>query len=185
MAQTTKTDNSYLADKVALRVKHLPPGEVSVLDCFAGRGLVWECVRRMTSQKITRLAIDKMADGFYLPGDNRAYLPILDLTAFNVIDLDAYGVPYEQLQQVFERNYSGRVFVTCIQVFYGAMPHGLLRELGFSDALLDKASILCSKRGWRLFCDWLAMHGVTEIVHRSHARNHYLTFFCGKPEGTN
>ncbi len=179
MAQTTKTDNSYLADKVALRLKHLPPGDVSVLDCFAGRGLVWECVRRMSPQKITRLAIDRAATGFYLPGDNRSYLPILDLTAFNVIDLDAYGVPYEQLQQLFERQYHGRVFVTFIQSLYGQMPAGLLVDIGFSEPMIAKAPTLCSKRGWGLFCDWLALHGVRQIAHRSHGRKHYLAFSMG------
>src|SRR5690606_28029551 len=90
--------------------------EVRVLDCFAGKGIVWECVRRLTGRAISTLPIDKRTDlsSFYLHGNNSDFLATLDLSRFNVIDLDAYGTPYEQIRLLIKRQYVGTVFVTFI-----------------------------------------------------------------------
>ena len=75
MAQTKKTDNSYLADKIYLRVNHLPHGDIRVLDAYAGKGKVWGGVAFLSGKKIKRLSIEKKEEeGFYLPGDNLGYL---------------------------------------------------------------------------------------------------------------
>jgi len=95
--------NSYLADKAMLRLRHLPDTDpVVVLDAFGGSGKVWQCVQANTERKIIRLAIDEKNIPGTLKGDNRKFLPTLDLTKFHVIDLDAYGVPYEQLEIIFK-----------------------------------------------------------------------------------
>ena len=177
MAQT-KTYNSYLADKVALRVDHLPKGrELYVLDCFAGKGLIWSAVRELTGRKITTLPIDMNQDsGFRLPGDNRAYLDTMDLDPFQVIDLDAYGIPYDQLKIIFEREYVGAVFVTFIQAINQNLPLGMLQELGFHKDMIKSIPTLFSKKGWGYFLEWLALRGVDQIWHRSHGQKHYLFF---------
>lgn len=172
-----KTDNSYLADKVGLRVKHLPQrGPIVVLDCFAGSGRIWRAVKRRTNREIVILGMDKRQMGFNLPGDNLAWLAQLDLSRFNVIDLDAYGVPYEQLKIIFDRGYRGIVFVTFIQSIWGQMPFELMMEVGFTESMLNKAVSLCSSRGWEYFREYISKKGVERIWHRSHARKHYLAF---------
>lgn len=160
MAQTTtKTNNSYLADKVALRSRNLPKGktELNVLDCYGGQGRIWTAVQLQTGREINVLPIDVKDYGdFFMPGDNRSFLSIIDLSRFQVVDLDAYGVPYDQLKILFEREYHGLVFVTFIQTLYGIMPKELLADLGFSNEMVDP-SRLClqsrdgsiSKNGWR------------------------------------
>ena len=179
--ETIKTDNSYLADKVGLRVNHLPKKKtITVLDCFAGSGRIWRAVQRRTKKDIRVLAMGKKAIGFQLPGDNLAWLKGMDLIKFDVIDLDAYGVPYEQLKIILDRGYKGTVFVTGIQVFGftggGEMPRGLLREIGFTEPIYKKAPSVCNRRGWEYFCEWLAMKGVSQIHHRGHSRKHYFAF---------
>lgn len=177
MVQTKKTHNSYLADKAALRIAHLPTGKVSVLDCFGGMGLVWRAVAEKSGRDISVLSIDTVDyGGYYLPGDNMAYLNSMDLSKYNVIDLDSYGVPYAQLKTVIGRAYMGHVFVTMTQALFGALPGGLLRDLGFTQKMINKSPALLYKRGWQYFCEWLALHGVGEISHRSHDRKHYLYF---------
>ena len=50
----TKTDNSHLADKVALRVKHSPwPQDrpLRVLDAYGGRGLARAAVGRLAGRR--------------------------------------------------------------------------------------------------------------------------------------
>lgn len=174
----TKTDNSYERDKAALRVSMLPDGEVSVLDCYAGRGVVWKAVEKLSGRKIKRLPIDIRADdiGFHLPGSNVGWLKSIDLRKYTIVDLDAYGVPYEQLQILFDRRYSGLVFVTFIQSVMGRMPSGLLESVGFSRTQIEKAPTLLGHRGWQYFLQYLALNGVSQITHRSAKRKHYLGF---------
>ena len=176
MAQI-KTNNSYLRDKIDLRINHLPPGAVRVLDCYSGRGLLWKGIIDLTKRDIITLPIDILGDmGFHLQGKNQGFLMTLDLTKYNVIDLDAYGVPYEQLKIIFDRGYHGVVFVTFIQSLYGQMPIALLEELGFTEAMTKRIPTLFGRRGWEYFLEYLALHGVKEVSHRSISRKHYLSF---------
>ena len=66
MPDTIKTDNDFLRDKIDLRAAHLPAGDVRVLDCFSGRGLLWRGVEKITKRKIVSLPIDVRDDiGFH------------------------------------------------------------------------------------------------------------------------
>ena len=170
------TDNSYLSDKVSLRAGHLPSGEVRVLDCFGGNGRIWRGVQKVTGRKIKVLPVDYRDIGFHLPGDNRGYLPSLDLSRFNIIDLDAYGVPYDQLKEVFERGYQGIVFVTVIRSSMGMMPYGLLRDVGYTDEQIKQCPVVVSKNGWAYMLEWLANLGVRKIWLRSKDRKYYAGF---------
>lgn len=175
----TKTDNSKLAKKVRLRINHLPGGDLIVLDCYTGRGTIWKEVKKRTGRSIKTLPIDTRKDiGFHLPGDNVTFLVALDLTKFNVVDLDAYGIPYEQLRILFERKYHGVVFVTFIQSIMGGMTHSLLEEVGFTKEMIIKCPTLYAVRGWDYFLQWLAKNGITKIWHYSFDRKHYLCFEC-------
>lgn len=176
-----KTDNHYLGDKVALRINKSPWQDkkpLKVLDCFGGKGIVWEAVKRKTGKLIERSAIDERLDlhSFHLHGDNVKILTGLDLQNFAVIDLDAYGLPYSQLKIIFDKNYKGTVFVTAIQTMNGIIPFGLLEEIGFSNEMIKKVPSLFAKRGFQYFLEYLALHGVKQITHRSKFRKHYLMF---------
>lgn len=179
MAQT-KTSNSFLSDKAAIRVKHLPDGDcLKILDCYGGKGWVWQAVQKLSKRNIDTLKIEiEESNDFFLPGDNLGYLREMNLSNFDVIDLDAYGVPYEQLKILFDRQYRGIVFVTFIQSIYGAMPIRLLMDIGFSEEMIHAIPTLFGKLGWQYFKEWLCLHGVKKIAHRSHARKHYVYFNC-------
>jgi hypothetical protein len=181
MAGTKKTDNHYTGDKIALRIRYTPfkPDGVTVLDCFGGKGVIWRAVQKKTGHIIHRTAIDQRddIDQFHLHGNNQKILAGMNLNQFDVIDLDAYGIPFGQLQQVFEKSKKPTiVFVTMIQTMHGRMPSEFLIDVGFSNEQIKKAPTLLCKRGWKLFLIWLAQKGVTRIVHRSKSRKHYLAF---------
>lgn len=177
---TLKTDNHFLADKARLRANHLPEGktEIRVLDVFGGKGIVWDAVERISGKKIVRTAIDKRTDlrTLHFHGDNSRILSELDLTNYDVIDLDAYGIPSEQLRIVFLSKFKGKVFVTAIQTMNGQMPTVIAHDLGFPERAIREASSLIARRGWQYLKEWLAMNGVKEIHHRSWGRKHYLMF---------
>lgn len=181
MAETKKTDNHYTGDKVALRVIHSPwkEGEtLRVLDAFGGKGIVWKAVERKTGLKISRAAIDQRSDisTFHLHGENTKVMAGLDLNTFDVIDLDAYGVPVAQLQQIFSARFKGVVFVTAIQTLQGGLPKRMLMDIGFPESVTKKCPTLPARHGWVLLKEWLALNGVKKVHHRSLNRKHYFTF---------
>lgn len=180
-AQTKKTDNDFLADKVQLRIDHCPKPKgrpARVLDCFGGKGTVWRLVEAKTGGKVDRVCIDSRPDlsSFHLHGDNIKVMAGLDLSGFDVVDLDAYGIPAAQLVEVFDSGFRGVVFVTAIQTMQGGIPAAMLDDLGFPGTISKKAPSLPSRRGWQLIKEWLALKGVRKISHRSKNRKHYLCF---------
>lgn len=177
-----KTDNHFTADKVKLRADWAPWPEdgspLRVLDAFGGYGRCWSAVRRMTGRLVTRIAIDQRHDlvDFHNHGDNIKVMGGMSLTGFHVIDLDAYGIPAAQLDIVFRSDFRGVVFVTAIQSMHGQFPNLVVENLGFPAAIQKKAPSLVARRGWEYFREWLAVRGVSRIVHRSWNRKHYLAF---------
>ena len=162
----SKTDNSFRAEKIAVRLEALESvksDSVRVLDCFSGNGLMWEDVARYTDKKVSTLRIEKEPGKClrtHLIGDNMKFLPSLNLNDFDVIDLDAYGVPFGQLQEVLRQDYSGAVVVTCVQTFMGALPVGLLESLGFTDKMREEAPALIGKHGAEKLLSYLGNNGV-------------------------
>lgn len=175
-----QTDNSYFENKVGLRLKHLPDQkDVLVLDCFHGKGLIWNTIKDRIDKNVSVLGIDKKKQdvkGAYLIGDNCKFLGSIELESFDVIDLDFYGIPYKQLEILFKRKYSGIVFVTFIQSRFGRINKNLLKSLGYTSKMIGKCRSLFNKNGFEKFKQYLALMGIKRIIHRSAARHHYVCF---------
>ncbi|NDE01743.1 MAG: hypothetical protein EBZ91_08330 [Gammaproteobacteria bacterium] len=133
------TENSHLKTKVRLRtaaVLEIGKPKIHVLDAFAGQGLVWKAVQReLPEVEITTLGIEKkkyLAPDVIM-GDNRKVMKGLDLTIFDLIDLDAFGCPWEQLAICAERAPEVPVAITHISITLGPVPQGLLELNGIPD----------------------------------------------------
>jgi len=174
-----QTDNSYLADKIALRISMLPKKkELRVIDAFHGAGTIWKNIQKKYDGKIkiTRIDIEQKDDVFTLIGKNEKFLPSLPLEKYDVIDLDAYGVPYEQLKIIFDRGFKGLVFVTFIQTVIGILQTDFLVDLGYTESMVKKCPSLFCKNGQEKFLRWLKIKGVDRVTMRRHARKCYLGF---------
>ena len=174
-----RTDNSYLGDKIALRLSMIPvKNTLRVIDAYSGAGTIWKNIQKKYSGKIliTKIDQEQKDDSFVFIGDNVKYLTSLNLDKYDVIDLDAYGVPYEQLKIIFERSFRGTVFVTYIQSFAGRLNDGLLEDLGYTKKMIDKCPTLFGKNGLVKLTHWLSLHGINHITIRSHERKSYLGF---------
>lgn len=138
---------------------------------------MWDCVRKTSGRTdIKRLAIDKEKRKCAVRGDNRKWLSGIDVSAFNVIDLDAYGVPFDQVNILFEKKYKGIVFFTFIQSSMGMLPYKLLMVNGINKDMTKMCPTLFGQIGWQLWLDWLGMNGVKQVRHRSKDRKHYGFF---------
>jgi len=173
------TDNSHIDQKVALRLTNLPDKEhIRVLDCFAGYGRVWDAVKRRSDKKIDVLAIEKRKlkerKSVYLCGDNMKFMQTFDLNVFDIIDLDDYGFPYEQLDMLFRRRYRGIVFITFGATGGGELPHALLNELGYTNSMISKIKLLFSRDPFKKVCQYLAKHGVVDVEYVKQSNVYYL-----------
>jgi len=183
---SARTDSSFFETKVKLRLDNLPKAPVNVLDCFAGSGRIWRTIRkRLGRADVNVLSIDqkKNASGVYLAGDNVKFLAALDLGKFNVIDLDAWGVPFEQLEVIFAARPRPQavVFVTFIQSVFGRLPAAMLEKIGYSRAMLAKCPTLFNRHGLEKFKGYLAQNGVEKICRYSAGggpagKKHYMVF---------
>lgn len=124
----------------------------------------------------------KKLQGIYLHGDNLKFLASMDISKFNVVDLDAYGVPYEQLKILFSRKPQAEtiIFVTFIQSLYGSLPRGMLEDLGYSPLMIKKCPTIFYRNGFEKFKQYLAISGIGQIKHYSHEKKHYLCFTIKK-----
>lgn len=173
-----KTNNSHLEAKITLRLNHLPEGNpLYVLDAFCGEGLIWREVVRRSGRDIRILSIDHdQGTAADIVCDNLKVLSGLNLDKYDVIDLDAYGCPFAQMQILFNHKYNGTVFVTYIQTMYGRLPNGILRQAGYTTAMLSKAQTLFSKRPIEVLESYLANHNILSYTIKSLDRKHYLCF---------
>ena len=101
-----QTDNSYLGHKIKLRLDSLPKKDLKVLSAYGGDNILWEKIVKKFEYKIDVDLIDvKQKNIIYMKGDNIKYLMSLNINKYDVIDLDAYGIPFKQLEVLFSKKY--------------------------------------------------------------------------------
>ena len=176
-----QTDNAFFEEKVLLRLESLPDKPlIKVLDCFSGNGLLWTEVKKRSGKKIMVLRMDEKTDrtGIYLKGNNTKYLSGIDLLNFDIIDLDAYGSPFKQLEIIIKRRYSGIVHVTFIQTMMGALNKNMLLQLGYTDGMIKKVPSLFNKNGLIKILEWLHLKGnVDKVRIFTEGRKNYFWFY--------
>lgn len=183
--QVTKTNNdsALLESKIQLRLQSLPDKQtVKILEAFGGEGVLWGIIKRRTGRDIKILSIDKEKyNRVQLQGDNLKFISSFNLQEFDIIDLDAWGSPFPQLEIVFRQKYSGIVHGTFIQSMQGNVNKKLLFELGFTDRMIKKIPSLFNKDGFGKFKQYLAMHGVTRLTFVSQNNKNYFYFHLDNP----
>lgn len=176
-----QTDNSYLEAKIKLRIEtianQIKNKSINILDLYGGEGKIWNEIKTRTNWNLNILRIDLKSNrrGIYLKGDNLKFLSKLNLEDFQIIDCDAYGIPYKQLKQIFQKNYKGIIFITYIQSMYGKLPTAMLNELGYTKIMIKKIPTLFNTNGLEKLKAWLSLHGITIINIISFNRKHYLS----------
>lgn len=176
----TNNDPTALEKKIQLRlnsIESIAKESVAVLECFGGEGVLWREVQKRTDKRIVTLSIDqKKYKRFQLQGDSLKVLPSLDLSKFDVVDLDSYGIPFDHCFIVLSKGFKGIVHCTVIQSGMGNLPNGLLEATGFSKAMMKKARTLLSKNGANQFKSWIANKGVKSIECLDMGRKNYFWF---------
>jgi hypothetical protein len=180
-----KTDNDNLSKKLAIRLFAIDKlgksniETIHVLDCFAGDGLLWHYLKKETGLSIVHVGIDSLPKrGACYLGDNRRYLLQLPIDDYDLIDLDAYGVPYDQMKILAGRNYRGIVVGTFIQCVYGGLPYAMLEDIGYSKRMVKKITKLFFNNGWDRWMAFLKICGYEDVFVFHCVNKHY---FCCLP----
>lgn len=191
MATEVKTDNSFFMDKVRLRLNHLPEKKsLLVLDAYSSDGLIWNKIKEIRPDidfKVVRLDAGENKKGFYVRTDNVRFLSLTSLKKYDIIDLDAYGIPYKQLEIVFSQSHTFdkrvEIFVTANLVGMAKLPRDLLGAIGITKRMYAISPILCSKNPREKFMGYLGNRGVKKIFIRESTENNihmYLNFSLGE-----
>ncbi len=179
-----KTDNSFLYGKIALRIEAIKQfEEIKVLDCFGGKGVIWDKIKEINKKQkieIVSLEIEKGKNKKAIEGDNLKLLPSIDLSEFNIIDIDAYGSPFKQLDIVLNNNTlkKGTIFfITDIQIMQGGVPHKLLLNGNITTEMIKKIPSLFYKKSFLIMKDYLNKKGVEKIrIYNPQTRKKYYSF---------
>lgn len=161
-AHSIKTDNANVPHKVQLRreaTKDLD--SIRVLDLFAGNNVLWS---NFDCDKYYGVEVVK-GKGKNLNADNVKVIASLDLSKFNVIDCDSYGIPFKQLEQVFKNPTlaDGTIILyTAIGNSLSALSKVVLDSFGIY-RMYKKCKVLFNSKSDEFFHAWLAKNGVTKV----------------------
>lgn len=157
-----KRDNTHTPEKLYLRnrlVQLLGKSHLTVLDAYSGTGLLWQQVVDANPDvefDITSVEKKRNERTDVIVGDNLKVMPGLDLSSFDLIDLDAYGWPYAQLALCAEHAPGVPVTVTCIHSTVGQIPRKVLAAQGIPDDWPTKSPSLFTRlgtqRSWDAYC---------------------------------
>lgn len=173
----TNNDADYVKYKVTLRLMSLPKKkEISVLEAFGGEGVLWNEVKKLTDKKIKILSIDKNNyNKVNLQGDNIKFLKGLDLSKYDIIDLDSWGSPINQLRILKEKKYKGIVHCTFIQTMFGKINNEVLYKLGYTKNMVKKCPSLFNKNGFEKMKQYISTEfDVSKITVFSHNNKNYF-----------
>lgn len=176
--KTNWVDNKNIADKIFLRkeaIKNLK--EVKVLDLFAGHNVLWNNIK---TDRYYGIDLEK-GKGKNLEADSKKIFDSLDLSQFNVIDVDSFGIDYRLYKKILESKNLKKpivVFFTLItNVMIGLNKSGI--ELYNLQNLYPKAQGMFNEKGKVYFYNLLANHDIKKVVfyeHIDHFAKHYGYF---------
>jgi tRNA G26 N,N-dimethylase Trm1 len=180
--QATKTNNdlSLIENKIKMRVMSLPDKDtITVLECFGGEGVLWKEVAKRTNKTLNILSIDvkDYSKKINLKGDNLKFIKNFDLYNYDIIDLDSYGSPSNQLEILKQKEYKGIVHCTFIQTIMGIVNKNILETYGYSKQMIDKCPTLFNKNGVDKLIQFIAIKfNVSDITICSHNNKNYFYF---------
>lgn len=157
------TDNTNLKDKIRLRKMCTEDlDSLKVLDLFAGENKIW---RNFKTDRYFGIEMEK-GKGRNLHADNLKVIPTLDLTDFNVIDCDAYGIPYKQMEALYKNptlQKGTRIIYTSISNKMSRVSKECLIENNLYH-MYQKNEILFNRYAQELFFEMLRKKGVHKVV---------------------
>lgn len=176
--QPIKTDNLSVNNKIFIRkqaIKNL--SEIKVLDLFAGKNVLWKNIK---TDKY--FGIDNSPNkGKNLVADTHKIISSINLSEFNVIDVDSYGISFDIYKHILSQKNLRKdtiVIYTAITNEFTKIQNVAKKEFGFNE-FYNKAPSLFNARAIEFFYEMLGKYGIKEVYYyeiRDHFTKHYGYF---------
>uniref|UniRef100_A0AAU8AZJ7 SAM-dependent methyltransferase n=1 Tax=Dulem virus 36 TaxID=3145754 RepID=A0AAU8AZJ7_9CAUD len=155
--------STHIFEKSSIRQQAIQDLEhVCVLDCFHGKGEIWENMHKLSKiDKVQGIEKNKKLHSCFdtLYGDNLKLLKTIDIDEYNVIDLDAFGSPFKQMDIIFARAQKPKVI---IYTFCFSGMSGVPQEISRAKNIQKKCKTIINGYLDEMFSAYLKLHGVTE-----------------------
>ncbi len=170
-SQTIKTLNSFFKSKVELRLHALSTinkDAIYVLDCFHGEGRLWKEIQRQSEKKIILLGLEidkaKKSPFNVVYGDNKKILPSLDLSKYDIIDIDSFGDAYSYIKSIYSYVNAGVIIIyTHITVNMGSMNKDIINDV-IGMEIYKKCKTIFRSRFIPIFEAGLYKLGVRQVI---------------------
>ena len=135
-------------------------------------------LKKEHQKQISILSIDKNEyKKANLKGDNLKFLKGLDLSKYDIVDLDSWGSPSNQLEILALKNYKGVVHCTFIQTMQGRISNNILETYGYSKSMIKKCpTLFCKNALLKIMYFIYVKFGVTKIFLYKHNMKNYFSF---------
>lgn len=170
--QTTKTLNAFPEDKIKLRLSALEfvknKQNLSVLDCFHGYGKLWGEIKKRSGMNINLLGIEidreKKSSFPVVYGDNKKLIPSLDLSKYNIIDIDSFGDSYSHIKSIYNKIEPGTIVIyTHITVNMGSMSKDVIKDV-IGEKIYSRCKTIFRSRFVDIFEAALYQLGIHEVI---------------------
>lgn len=134
-----------------------------VLDLYAGSNLLWSPFEK---EKYFSVDIQK-GKGCNLRADSKRIIGGLDLSQFNVIDCDSYGIPFDVMQRLFQNKTLGEgtiIIYTAITNRLSGLNAGCLHMFGVRN-IYRKCPSLIAADALDMFYGMLYNNGVRKVTY--------------------
>lgn len=167
-----QTDNTYLKHKIVLRQHFLNKNnQYKILNCYAGDNKIYNNISKKYNIQVVNIDIKNKKNS--LKGDNKKYLLSMNLSKFNIIDLDSYGIPFNQLEILYKKKYKGIVVITFIQSMFGNIHKKMLYQLGYTREMIKKCPTLFNKNDFEKFKNYLNKFKIKSIIYYNINNKYY------------
>lgn len=160
----TKTDNMSVANKIFLRreaTKHL--NSLRVLDLYAGNNVLWG---NFDKEKYFGIEVQK-GKGKNLNSDTRRVIDALDLSQYNVIDCDSYGIAFDIYKKILEnksvQNGTVVMYTAIVNVFTQMHREGM--RMFNLNKMYSKCVTLFNPKGIEFFYGMLGNYGIDKVTY--------------------
>jgi len=132
-----------------------------VLDLFAGNNLIWKnfkCVKYFGVEKVK-------GKGNNLNADNNRIIESLDLSEFNIIDADSYGIPFNQIEKIYNNHTLKNetiILYTLITNKMSMINKACIKTYNLA-TIYKKTKTLVNAKAHELFYGYLYENNVTEL----------------------
>lgn len=161
-AHSIKTDNYNVFHKKYLRKAATRDlNSLKVLDLFAGNNIIW---KNFKMDRYFGIEIEK-GKGKNLNANNVRVIQSLDLSGFNVIDCDSYGIPIKQIVKIFSNPTlkKGTVIIyTCIGNSISSLSKDFLEYFKLKE-MYRKTKVLFNARSSEFFYAYLYDLGIRTV----------------------